>query len=103
MFNGILGSTITDYNVVFTFAAGITIILVAIYSLNMIRNVFYGNTNELTIAAHDIRPNEKFILVVIVLLIFVIGFFPQPLLNMTYETVTGILKEADITPYLIGK
>ena len=83
--------------------AGITIILAAIYTLNMIRRVFYGEANELTINAVDIRANEKWILVAVVVLIFVIGVYPQTMLNISSETVNGILKEADITPYLIGK
>ena len=103
MFNGIFGSTITKYNVVFMVCAGITIILAAIYTLNMIRRVFYGEANELTINAVDIRANEKWILVAVVVLIFVIGIYPQTMLNISSETVNGILKEADITPYLIGK
>lgn len=103
MFNGILGATVTKYNVVFTICAGVTIILAAVYTLNMIRRVFYGNTNELTAVAKDARPNEKMILIAVVILIFVFGIFPQYLLNITNETVILILKQADITPYLIGK
>lgn len=103
MFNGIFGSTVTKYNVVFMVSAGITIILAAIYTLNMIRRVFYGESNELTANAVDIRSNEKWILVAVVVLIFVIGVYPQTMLDISSETVNGILKEADITPYLIGK
>lgn len=103
MFNGIFGSTITKYNLVFMVCAGITIILAAIYTLNMIRRVFYGEANELTANAVDIRVNEKWILVAVVVLIFVIGVYPQYMLDISSETVNGILKEANITPYLIGK
>jgi NADH-quinone oxidoreductase subunit M len=91
MFNGIYGSVATKYNVVFTVAAGISIILSAIYMLNMIQKVFYGNTNTLTARAHDIRMNEKIILAVIVVLILVVGIFPQPIFEMTKGTVETIL------------
>jgi NADH-quinone oxidoreductase subunit M len=61
MFNGIFGSQITQYNVVFTVLAGVSIILAAVYTLNMIQKVFYGDTNSLTAIGHDLRLNEKFI------------------------------------------
>jgi NADH-quinone oxidoreductase subunit M len=91
MFNGIYGSVATKYNVVFTVAAATSVILSAIYMLNMIQKVFYGNTNALTARAHDIKMNEKIILAVIVVLILVVGIFPQPIFEMTKGTVETIL------------
>jgi NADH-quinone oxidoreductase subunit M len=41
--------------------------------------------------------NEKLVLGIIVVLIFVIGVYPQPLLNLTNGVVESILKEAKIT------
>jgi len=40
MFNGIFASAVTKYYIVFTALAGLTIILAAVYTLNMIRKVF---------------------------------------------------------------
>ncbi|MGZ5134462.1 MAG: complex I subunit 4 family protein [Flavitalea sp.] len=91
MFTGIFNSTATKYNVVFAATAGITIILSAIYTLNMIQKVFFGNTNALTSEAKDIRLNEKLILAVIVIGIIVIGVYPKPLLDITQGTVDSIL------------
>lgn len=91
MFNGIF-SSYTKYNVWFTVLAGIGIILGAVYTLNMIRKVFYGEANELTRQATDIGWNEKMALGVIVLVIFVLGVYPQLLLNETAE-VAGALNE----------
>ena len=51
---GCLRPTATKYNVVFTVVAAVTIILIAVYTLNMIKRVFYGNTNALTAKAKDI-------------------------------------------------
>ena len=48
MFNGVFSSTVTRYGVLDTAVAGITIILSAVYTLNMIKKIFYGNTNALT-------------------------------------------------------
>ena len=96
MFNGIFSSTVTEYNIVFTALALISIILAAVYTLNMIQKVFYGDTNTLTEKASDISFNEKFSLSVIVLIILVFGIYPQPLLNLTDGFVETILKEANV-------
>ena len=91
MFTGIFSSPATQYNVVFAATAGITIILSAIYTLNMIQRVFYGNTNTLTAEAKDIRLNEKMILGVIVIGIIIIGVYPKPILDITQGAVDSIL------------
>lgn len=103
MFNGVFGSKITHYNIVFTATAGLSIILAAVYMLNMTRKVFYGSVNELTANAHDIRFHEKFILGTIVILIFIIGVYPQMMLNISSATVDAIMQKVDVTPYLIKK
>jgi NADH-quinone oxidoreductase subunit M len=91
MFSGIYTSTATKYNVVFTATAGVSIILSAVYMLNMIQKVFFGGTNALTEKAKDIQWNEKIILGAIVILIVVIGIYPQPVIELTKTTVDSIL------------
>jgi NADH-quinone oxidoreductase subunit M len=100
MFNGLLNSPVTKYYLWFTVFAGISIILAAIYILNMIRKVFYGNTNELTASAQEIKLNEKIALGIIVALIFWLGVYPQILLDVTNEISETILKKSDILPLL---
>ena len=96
MFSGIFGSDVTQYNIVFTVLAGICIILAAIYTLNMIRKIFYGDTVALTATAQDIKLNEKLALGVIVVLIFWMGVYPQPVLNITNDISDSILKISDV-------
>ncbi|MGZ8522805.1 MAG: complex I subunit 4 family protein [Chitinophagaceae bacterium] len=96
MLSGIFGSTVTKYNVLFTVLAGICIILAAIYTLNMVRMIFYGNTVALTATAKDITKNEKLALGVIVVLIFWMGVYPQPILNITDDITDSILKISDV-------
>jgi len=96
MFNGIFGSIVTKYNVWFTVLAGLSIIFAAIYTLNMIRKVFYGESNTLTSAAQDITLNEKLVLGVIVVLIFWLGVYPQSLLGITDGITDTILHKSDI-------
>ena len=100
MFNGIFSSAVTKYHLWFTVLAGISIILAAVYTLNVIRKVFYGDSNTLTAAAQDIRLNEKLALGVIVALIFWLGVYPQPLLDLTKDISDSILHKADVLPYL---
>jgi NADH-quinone oxidoreductase subunit M len=100
MFNGIWNS-LTKYNIVFAATAGISIILSAVYTLNMIQKIFYGTTNALTERAHDIRLNEKAALSVIVILIVVFGVYPQPLLNLTSGFVDVLLNKINVGQLLV--
>ncbi len=95
MFNGIFSSQ-TKYNVWFVVLAGMGIILGAVYTLNMIRKIFYGNTNELTAAAQDIHWNEKLALGIIVFIIFLFGIYPQCMLNETAGVAESIFKKFEL-------
>ncbi|MFI5133491.1 MAG: NuoM family protein [Chitinophagales bacterium] len=101
MFNGIFSSKVTHYNIIFTILAGVTIILAAVYTLNMIRKVFYGNTNALTATAHDINWNEKIALGIIVILIFWMGVYPNTMINLTNDISESILKKSDVLPLIM--
>ncbi len=88
MFTGLF-----KFSIWYTAFAGISIILAAVYTLNMVKNVFYGDTNAITVAMKEISLNEKIILSVIVVAIFMVGVFPQPLLDLTKDSVTLILEK----------
>jgi NADH-quinone oxidoreductase subunit M len=62
-----------------------------VYTLNMIKRVFYGDVNGLTAGVTDIKLNEKVALAVIVLLIVFVGVYPKPVLELTKETADFIL------------
>ena len=102
MFNGIFGSQ-TVYNVWFTVLAGLGIILGAVYTLNMIRKVFYGETNPLTLVVTDITWNEKLALAIIVLIIFCFGIYPQFMLNETAASSQLIYKKFQLLLHNIQK
>jgi len=95
MFNGIFGS-LTRYNLVFVLMGGMGTILGAVYTLNMIRKIFYGNTNALTEQATDIRWNGKLVLGIIILIIFWLGVYPQSLLNETTGIAESIYKKFEL-------
>ena len=86
MFSGLY-----QFNSWYSFAAAISIILAAVYTLNMIQKVFYGNTNVVTETMSDISLNEKIILSVIVCLIFMMGIYPQPVIELTREAVNSLV------------
>jgi NADH-quinone oxidoreductase subunit M len=99
MFNGIFASTVTKFYLPFTAVAGITIIFAAVYMLNMIRKVFYGETNSLAAAGYSLRVNEKMALAIIVVFVFVIGLYPKIFLNITQETSEFILQKVDVSKF----
>jgi NADH-quinone oxidoreductase subunit M len=82
MFSGLF-----KYSMWYAAVAGLSVILAAVYTLNMIQKVFYGQVNTLTSTIKEISLNEKFILSVVVVLILAIGIFPQPLFDLTKDTV----------------
>jgi NADH-quinone oxidoreductase subunit M len=102
MFSGIFGSLVTKFNIWFTVLAGLCIILSAVYTLNMVRKVLYGNTGTMTGEGKDIRVIEKLALGIIVILIFWMGVCPQPVLNLTNDVADAILQKAEV-PFLIKK
>jgi NADH-quinone oxidoreductase subunit M len=102
MFNGIFSSH-TKYYLWFTILAGMGIILGAVYTLNMIRKVFYGNTNELTSGVSDIHWNEKLALGIIIAVIFCFGIYPQVLLDQTTDVTESLLNKFEILRYPVPK
>lgn len=98
MFTGIFTSSFSQYEMITVPAAGITIILGAIYTLRMVQKVIYGNTNTLTETGTDISLNEKLVLGIIVILIIVAGVYPQPFLDLTKDVTNFILTEANPVP-----
>ena len=91
MFTGVFTSNVSQYNYIYAAVAGFSIILSAVYTLNMIQKVFYGNTNALTASATDIKLNEKVVLAILVVLILAFGVYPQPMLELTQSTVEALL------------
>jgi NADH-quinone oxidoreductase subunit M len=81
---------IYKHNVWMAAVAGISIILAAVYTLNMIQKVFYGNANATVENVTDISFNEKLGLGLIIIMIFVFGVFPQPMIDLAKEAVKGL-------------
>lgn len=86
MFNGLF-----QFNVWYAVVAGLGIILAAVYTLRMVQNVFYGEVNALTTTMTDISFHQKLVLAILVIVVFAFGVFPQPLIELTKETVADLL------------
>jgi len=86
MFSGLF-----KFNIIYTAVALLSIILAAVYTLNMVQKVFYGEANAVTNTIQEISINQKLVLSVLVVFIFLFGVFPQPLLDLTKDTVMTIL------------
>jgi NADH-quinone oxidoreductase subunit M len=85
MFNGLF-----QYNVWMAAVAGISIVLAAVYTLNMIQKIFYGKTVAITENAVDANSSVRWVLIVLVIVVLVLGVFPQPIINLTKDTVNAI-------------
>jgi NADH-quinone oxidoreductase subunit M len=81
MFNGVFNAA-SPYRVSLTVVAGLGVIFAAVYTLSMIRKVAFGNVNTNTENFKDLSNNELFILVLIMLLILVLGFYPSLITNL---------------------
>lgn len=74
----------------FSFTAGISIILAAVYTLGMVQKVFLGEQNE-HLQIKDLRLPQVIALSVIVLIILFFGLYPTPLIHLGEQTTTSAL------------
>ena len=85
MFNALFNSP-TSFPVWMTLLAGLGVILSAVYTLSMVQKVAYGELNPKTNQFGDLKLNEKLIVIVIMVLILVLGFYPKPVLDLVSVT-----------------
>lgn len=85
MFNGLF-----QFNSWMAATAGISIILAAIYTLNMVQKIAYGAVSE---KINEIQaPNKmaQVVLIVLLIIVFISGVYPQPLFNLTSDTLQNL-------------
>jgi NADH-quinone oxidoreductase subunit M len=81
-----------QYNTWLAVFAGLTIILGAVYMLRMYQKVVLGKPIVENMVFPDLFWNEKLVLITIGILIFVLGIFPKPILELTEPVLKTILK-----------
>ncbi len=99
MFNGLFNIQ-NQYYLWLTIMAGMGVILGAVYTLNMIHKVFYGETRTGLAAGGDLKWSEQLALGIIVILIFAGGVYPQWLLNITESASTALVQKMEIIRYV---
>ena len=83
---------IYEYNTWLSAAAGLTIILGAVYMLRMYQRSMLGESNALTTEFADLNRKELMVFILIIIAIFQIGLFPAPMMKMMQPGLDNILK-----------
>ncbi len=78
-------------NLVIAAVAGLSIILAAVYTLNMVQKVLYGEVSTTVSNAVEISFNAKLALILIAFAIIALGVFPQPMIDLTKDSVVGLI------------
>jgi NADH-quinone oxidoreductase subunit M len=89
MFNGVF-----EFNKWYAAFACIGIILSAVYMLNVVQKIFFGNATIFNANENAIvlSTGQKIVLSVIVISILFLGIYPQPVFHLTNGTVTDMLQ-----------
>ena len=95
--NGFVGELmllygVYQYNTLLSIFAGLTIIFGAVYMLRMYQKVVLGESLMEGMNFPDLMWNEKFVLVTIGILIFVLGIYPKPILELTEPAIKALIK-----------
>jgi NADH-quinone oxidoreductase subunit M len=82
MFNGLF-----QFNPWMAAAAGVSVVLAAIYTLNMVQKVAYGEVSPAVSSMQTPNKSAQAVLVVLLVIVFFTGVYPQPLFNLTADTL----------------
>ncbi|GAB2696167.1 NADH-quinone oxidoreductase subunit M [Mucilaginibacter koreensis] len=98
--NGFIGeflllNAVYQYNIWIAAAAGLTIILGAVYMLRMYKGVMQGETNALTVTFTDVTASEKIVLGIICALIIFLGVYPQAVLHLSEAAVSNLVSSVN--------
>lgn len=80
-------------NIWYAVLGGLTIILGAFYMLRLFQQTMTGEANARFFA--DLKPNESFVLSLLILLVLFFGIYPQPILDLISPSVQEILQQVN--------
>jgi NADH-quinone oxidoreductase subunit M len=86
LFNGLY-----QFNPWMAAVAGLSIILGAVYLLTAYQKISLGEKNILTNTFSDLLTSEKMVLIPLVIMIFWIGIYPKPFLDLAEPSVKALL------------
>jgi len=97
--NGFVGeymmfSGLFIYGKWYAIAGLVCIILAAVYSLRMVRQIFYGETSPAAAHMTDLGIYEKLVFTIVIVAIFMIGIYPDPFFELTKEAVKILMLKA---------
>jgi NADH-quinone oxidoreductase subunit M len=87
----LLINAIFQYQNILGAIAGLTIILGAVYMLVAFQRAMSGETNSVTASFVDLSLHEKFVLYPIVLMVLLMGIFPNPLMEISEAAVANLI------------
>jgi NADH-quinone oxidoreductase subunit M len=95
--NGFIGEflllfSIYEYNTLLSIAAGLTIILGAVYALRMFQRTMLGTETETTAGFKEITTGEMVAFVPLIAAIIVFGVYPKPIMDIAQPAVNTILE-----------
>ena len=67
--------------------AGCSVILSAIYTLNMVQKVAYGEVSEATQKINFVNKGAQWALIILLIIVFANGVYPKPLFDLTADTL----------------
>ncbi|QJC35831.1 NADH-quinone oxidoreductase subunit M [Enterobacteriaceae endosymbiont of Donacia sparganii] len=82
-----------------TSIATFSLLFSSIYSLNMIQKIFYGSKTKIHIFIKNMLLREKIIIFTLVILLVILGFYPQIILNISDSTMSSIYNRIILTNY----
>ncbi len=82
MFNGLF-----KFNPWIAAAAGISVVLAAIYTLNMVQKCAYGEVSEKINKMQVPNMPAQFVLIVLFIVVILTGVYPAPLFDLTTDTL----------------
>jgi NADH-quinone oxidoreductase subunit M len=82
MFNGLF-----QFNPWMAVAAGVSIVLAAIYTLNMVQKVAYGEMSPAIQSMQAPNKHAQGVLIILLVIVFFTGVYPQPLFSLTADTL----------------
>jgi NADH-quinone oxidoreductase subunit M len=88
MFNSVF-----HHNKILGAVAAISIILAAVYTLWMVQKIFYGEVRGAEDVHLQVPSNTRLMLAILVAVVLIFGVYPQPMINLTSDTVTKIIAQ----------
>ena len=67
--------------------AGVSVVLAAIYTLNMVQKVAYGDISEKINTMQSPNKGAQVVLIILLIIVFATGVYPQPLFSLTADTL----------------